>query len=96
MTPDTSHLVWKVAHKVKETKLHDQNPHREGNNTANAVKNLPCSGGATLEHATVATFNRSVQAFVFGIDTLQEADELEPPDFSFESSETAELNYTDE
>jgi hypothetical protein len=82
--------------KVKETKLHDHNPYREGNSTATAVKNLPRSGGATLERATVATFNRRLREFVSGIDNLQEADELEPPDFSFESSEAAELNYNDE
>jgi hypothetical protein len=84
--------VLKVAHKVKEMKLHDCIPDREGNKTANAMKNLPRSGGYTLKHSTVATFNKRMHAFIHGMDDLRETDELEPPDFDFDSTEIAESN----
>lgn len=63
---DTSHLVWRVANKVREEGLQEFTPNRDGNRRAKPVKDLLEEGRKTIQSSTLKTFNKKWRSFVEG------------------------------
>lgn len=62
--PDTSHLVWRVADKVRDEELQIFKRNRRGNAKAVAVHDILSLGEKKLKSSSLATFNRKVTALV--------------------------------
>ncbi|KAJ7460186.1 hypothetical protein FB451DRAFT_1270587, partial [Mycena latifolia] len=77
-TPDTSNLVWRIAHKAKELNLNGHDPTR---NTTSLVKpsvDILSTGEAVLKSSSLATFNKNRKDLLKGIQVDEEADDLPP------------------
>ena len=83
-TPDTSHLVWKVANNVKELKLLSFQLHRERypNSDAKSVTNLLDEGENKFRSSSLKTFNKKIQALNQGFAAEDEIDELGAAEFA--------------
>jgi len=64
--PDTSQLVWRIADKVRDDKLHIFKESRDGNAKIKAVVNILATGEAKLKSSSLASFNKKVCAMVNG------------------------------
>lgn len=76
--PKTDHLVWRVAKKVHDERLHVYTEDRIGNAKAKSVPNILSVGEAKLKSSSLATFNRKICAMAEGRQYV--SDNLEEPD----------------
>jgi len=74
-TPNTSHLVWKVADKACKLKILTFDPHRARSCPAKCCPDLMALGEAKLQLSSLATFNKKLQGLISG--TLCMGDESE-------------------
>ena len=74
-TPNTSHLVWKVADKTCELNILTFDPHQAGSGLAKCHPDLMALGEAKLHSSSLATFNKKLQGLIAG--TLRMGDEFE-------------------
>ncbi|KAH9011630.1 hypothetical protein EDB85DRAFT_2159783 [Lactarius pseudohatsudake] len=74
--PRTDHLVWRVAKKIHEERLHLYTEDRPGNAKANAVPDVVSVGKTKLRSSSLTTFNRKVRAMVEGREYDEEPDSL--------------------
>lgn len=85
-TPDTSHLVWRVADKVCNKCLQVFQAKRQGNATSKKVIDTLALGEAKLKSSSLATFNkrfcemRDGRTFADKIDILPELALRTPPE----------------
>ena len=56
-SPDTSHLVWRVADMVKKEEIQVFKENRAGNLKVKAVIDIRATGEAKLQSLSLATFN---------------------------------------
>ncbi|KAI0046675.1 hypothetical protein FA95DRAFT_1493692 [Auriscalpium vulgare] len=75
-TPDTSKLVWRVAHKVRELDLLKYEADRDGNNLTKKRADVLAVGEAKLRSSSLATFNKRIADMVAGRVVVEEDDEL--------------------
>lgn len=75
-TPKTDHLVWRVANKVREEKLHSYKEDRIGNKKVKLVPDIIYVGRAKLISSSLKTFNRKIHCMVEGREYDDEADSL--------------------
>ena len=61
-TPDTSHLVWRVADKIRDEDLQVFREKRLGNSKVKAVVDILATGEAKLKFSSLATFNKKISA----------------------------------
>ncbi|KAF7333999.1 hypothetical protein MVEN_02304500 [Mycena venus] len=76
--PDTSNLVWRIAHKVKELKLNAYDPNRDANNVVKVSVDILSAGEAMLKSSSLATFNKNRKELLKGIHVEEEVDEMPP------------------
>ena len=74
-TPNTSHLVWKVADKAHELNILTFDPQRAGSSPTKLRPDLMTVGEAKLHSSSLATFNKKLQGLIAG--TLHTGDEFE-------------------
>ena len=65
-TPDTSHLVWRVADKLRDEELQVFREKRVGNSKVKAVVDILATGEAKLKSSSLASFNKKISAMVKG------------------------------
>ncbi len=88
--PDTTHLVWRVADKVRDEELQVFLADRAGNAKVKSTLDILATGEAKLKTSTLATFNRKVCAMVNGHFYEEEEDTLPPPQLSLVSTNNVE------
>jgi len=88
--PDTSHLVWRVADKVRDDKLQVFKENRDGNAKAKPVVNILATGEAKLKSSLLATFNKKVHAMTNGHAYKHEEDTIPQAELSIGTEETGE------
>ena len=74
-TPNTSHLIWKVADKACELNILTFDPHRVGSSPTKSHPDLMAVGEAKLHSLSLAMFNKKLQGLIAG--TLHMGDEFE-------------------
>ena len=74
--PKTDHLVWRVAKKIYEERLHLYTEDRPGNAKAKAVPNILTIGEAKLKSSSLSTFNRKICVMKEGGKYNEESDSL--------------------
>ena len=74
--PNIDHLVWRVAKKVYEEKLHLYTEDQIGNMKTKAVTNILFVGGEKLKSSSLNTFNRKIRAMAEGWQYDEEIDSL--------------------
>ena len=74
--PKVDRLVWRVAKKVYEEKLHLYTEDRAGNAKAKAVPDILIVGEAKLKSSSLSTFNRKIRAMIEGGKFDEESDLL--------------------
>ena len=91
-TPNTSHLVWRVADKVKELELDKHQPGRSGNDKQKPTVNLIEAGEKKLISSSLMTFNKRLACMIAGnmaeAAAMAEADELPAVAFTLDVDET--------
>ena len=65
-TPDTSHLVWRVADKIRDEELQVYRERRTGNSKVKEVVDILATGEAKLKSSSLATFNKKISTMVKG------------------------------
>jgi hypothetical protein len=95
-TPDTSHLVWRVAEKVQDLGLHIADIYRPENKSVSLVKHTIRMGAKTLKSSTLKTWNKKLEARIQGRaynepDRMELEDEVPPSEIIVE-----EPNYWDD
>jgi aspartyl/asparaginyl beta-hydroxylase (cupin superfamily) len=65
-TPDMSHLVWRVADKIRDEELQVFRVKRLGNSKVKAVVDILATGEAKLKSSSLASFNKKNSAMVKG------------------------------
>lgn len=80
-TPDTSNMVKRVQHKVRQEGLHKFDTARANNDRRKFVCDIQMLGESRLKSSTLGTFNKKVLAMVEGIEVEEEDDEC--PAMSF-------------
>ncbi|PPR02842.1 hypothetical protein CVT24_002320 [Panaeolus cyanescens] len=83
-TPNTDHLVWLVADDIRDKKLDVYHTNRQFNSKTTPIGDALAIGEQKLKSATLATFNRKVQAMVSGqlyVDAEEDQGEIDtlPP-----------------
>lgn len=73
---DTTHLVWRVANKIRDEDLQSHNKKRHGNSKIKPVIDILATGEAKLKSSTLKTFNRKLVAMVEGRLYEEEDDSL--------------------
>lgn len=81
-TPDTSHLVRKVADKVRDLELQKFIPGREGNAKVKKTINILARGEEQLKSSSLATFNKKIRILIEGGVFEDEVDTLPPISFA--------------
>ena len=80
--PDTAHLVWRVADKVRDEELQVFKKNRRGNAKAVAVHDILALGEKKLKSSSLGTFNRKIIAMVecrlYDPEHLDDTDTLPP------------------
>ncbi|KAJ7506367.1 hypothetical protein B0H11DRAFT_2219709 [Mycena galericulata] len=76
--PDTSNLVWQIAHKARELKLNTYDPTRDVNDVVKASVDILSAGEAVLKSSSIATFNKNRKDLLRGIQVAEETDEMPP------------------
>ena len=74
--PKTDHLVWRVANKIREERLHLYTEGRTGNAKAKAVPDILTVGEAKLKSSSLNTFNRKICTMKAGGKYNEESDSL--------------------
>jgi hypothetical protein len=74
-TPDTSHLVWKVADKCCELDILTFQKYRVGNDKAKLQPDLLAAGESKLHSSSLGTFNKKLHGLLAG--TLHAGDGIE-------------------
>ncbi|KAK7013155.1 hypothetical protein R3P38DRAFT_2640298 [Favolaschia claudopus] len=82
-TVDTSHLVWRVAHKARELSLNTFLATRDNNSKPSV--DILSAGEAVLKSASLATFNKNRRALLKGIMMEEEKDDLPAMNLSREA-----------
>ncbi|KAJ7150361.1 hypothetical protein C8R46DRAFT_855134, partial [Mycena filopes] len=77
-TPDTSNLVWRIAHKARELKLNGVNTARPNNTVVKASIDILTAGEHALKSASLTTFNKNRRDLLKGIQVAEEEDDLPP------------------
>jgi hypothetical protein len=80
--PDTSHLVWRVADKVRDEEIQVFKENRAGNSKVKSVVDVLATGEAKLKSSSLATFNRKICAMVNGHLYEDDEDTIPQPQFS--------------
>lgn len=81
-TPNTSALVWRIANKARNLQLQKKLTNWEGNSRFKVVVDLRRTGREKFERASLATFNKKMEAIKSGSpDIGSEDDEMSAPDF---------------
>jgi hypothetical protein len=65
-TPDTSHLVQRVQHKLANEGLQEFDSRRPDNSRQKATVDILETGEAKLKSSTLATFNKKTMAMIAG------------------------------
>ncbi|KAJ7448716.1 hypothetical protein FB451DRAFT_1411149 [Mycena latifolia] len=91
-TPDTSNLVWRIAHKAKELNLNGYDPTRNTNSLVKPSVDILSTGEAVLKSSSLATFNKNRKDLLKGIQVDEEADDLPPMALSLVRPEDDESN----
>jgi hypothetical protein len=65
-TPDTNHLVYRVADKIWDEELQVFREKRLGNSKVKAVVDILATGEAKLKSSSITTFNKKISAMVKG------------------------------
>jgi hypothetical protein len=85
-TPDTSNLVWRIAHKARELNLNSYDSTRDNNAVTRASMDILSAGEAVLKSASLASFNKNRRELLKGIQVDEEEDDIPPvglyPNFS--------------
>jgi hypothetical protein len=94
-TPDTSHLVWRVADNAQDNEIQVFKANRSGNSSVKGVVDTLTTGAAKLKSSSLGTFNRKVFATING-HSYEDGDEgdLIPPvqlSLAFDLEETASV-----
>jgi hypothetical protein len=91
-TPDTSHLVWRVADKAQELGLARHQSGRSGNDNQKAIVDLIESGEKKLISSSLGTFNKKLACMLEGnldgVVALTEDDELPAVAISLDVDDT--------
>lgn len=74
--PNVDRLVWRVAKKVYDEKLHLYTKDRLGNAKAKAVPDILAVGEAKLKSSSLSTFNRKIRTMIEGGNIDEELDSL--------------------
>ena len=88
--PDTSHLVWRVADKVRDDEIQVFEENRAGNSKVKIVVDVLATGEARLKSSSLASFNRKIRAMVDGHIYEEEADTIPQLQFSFMPEEVSD------
>ncbi|KAJ7724304.1 hypothetical protein DFH07DRAFT_759106 [Mycena maculata] len=86
-TPDTSNLVWRIAHKARELKLNSSDPARAINVTVKASVDILSAGETVLKSSSLATFNKNRRDLLRGIQVIDEVDDMPPMELSLACDE---------
>ena len=82
--PDTAHLVWRIADKVRDEELQVFKQNRRGNAKAVAVHDILALGEKKLKSSSLGTFNRKIIAMVecrlYDAEPSEDTDTLPPLD----------------
>ena len=89
-TPDTSHLVWRVADKIRDEELQAFRQKRFGNSKVKAVVDILATGEAKLKSSSLATFNKKISAMVKGHAYEDEEDGIPQTQLSIGESDGTE------
>jgi hypothetical protein len=80
-------LVWRVANKVQEIQLQKKMVNRSLNQCAKRVADLEALGYKKFESASLAAFNKKIEAMKEGNLTFTELDDIAPLNLSTETPE---------
>jgi hypothetical protein len=93
-TPDTSHLVWRVADKLRDEELQVFREKRVGNSKVKAVVDILATGEAKLKSSSLTSFNKKISAMVKGHVYDDEQDAIPQTQLSIGGSdETGDITY---
>ena len=93
-TPDTSHLVWRVADKIRDEELQSFREKRLGNSKVKSVVDILATGEAKLKSSSLATFNKKISAMVKGHAYEDEQDVIPQTQLSIGGSDEMEDSTT--
>lgn len=88
--PDTSHLVWRVADKIRDEELQEFRENRVGNSKVKAVVDVLGNGEAKLKSSSLASFNKKISAMVKGHVYDDEQDAIPQTQLSIGGSDETE------
>ena len=86
-TPDTSHLVWRVADKIRDEELQVFSEKRLGNSKVKSVVDILATGEAKLKSSSLGTFNKKIFAMVKGHAYEEEQDGIPQTQLSIGGSD---------
>ena len=89
-TPDTSHLVWRLADKIWDEELQVFREKRLGNSKVKAIVDVLATGEAKLKSSSLATFNKKISAMVKGHAYEDEQDGIPQTQLSIGASDDTE------
>jgi aspartyl/asparaginyl beta-hydroxylase (cupin superfamily) len=94
-TPDTSHLVWRVADKIRDEELQVFREKRVGNSKVKGVVDVLATGEAKLKSSSLTAFNKKISAMVKGHVYEDEQDVIPQTQLSMGGSEPSdEMEYS--
>jgi hypothetical protein len=87
-TPDTSHLVWRVADNSQDNKIQVFKENRSGNLNVKGVVDILTTEAAKLKSSSLGTFNRKVLAMInrHSYEDEDEGDLIPPIQFDLEET----------
>ena len=91
-TPDTSHLVWRVADKIRDEELQVFRDKRLGNSKVKPVVDILATGEAELKSSSLVTFNKKNSAMVKGHAYEDEQDGIPQIQLAISASDEAEVD----
>jgi hypothetical protein len=87
---DTSHLVWRVADKIRDKGLQVFREKRVGNSKVKAVIDILATGETKLKSPSLAAFNKKISAMIKGHAYEDEQDAIPQIQLSIGGSEETE------
>ena len=91
-TPDTSHLVWRVADKIRDEELQAFREKRVGNSKVKGVVDVLATGEVKLKSSSLTAFNKKISAMVKGHVYEDEQDVIPQTQLSIGGSD--EMEYS--
>ena len=89
-TPDTSHLVWRIADQIQDEELQIFKEKRSGDSKVRAAVNILATGEAKLKSSSLATFNKKISAMVKGRAYEDELDGIPQANLSIGGTDDTE------